>query len=43
MRADLPVDQLEAPPSVGDLLTEAGGEFGEQVAVLAGGSLGVEV
>ena len=43
MRADLPVDQLEAPPSVGDLLTEAGGEFGEQVAVLAGGGLGVEM
>jgi len=43
MRADLAVDELEATLGIGDLLVEAGGEFGEEVAVFAGGSFGVEV
>src|ERR1700722_7705051 len=43
MSADLAVDKLEAEPGIGDLLAEAGNEFGEEVAVFAGSGLGVEV
>jgi hypothetical protein len=43
MSADLAVDKLEAEPSIGDLLAEAGNEFGEKVAVFAGSCFGVEV
>ncbi len=43
MRADLPVDELEAAPRIGDLLAQAGGKLGEQVAVFACGGFGVEV
>ena len=35
--------RLEAAPGIGDLLAEARGELGEQVAVFAGGGFGVEV
>jgi hypothetical protein len=42
MGGDLAVDELEAALGVGDLLAEAGGEFGEEVAVFAGCGLGVE-
>ena len=43
MRADLAIDQLEAAPSLGDLLTEAGSELGEQVAMFPSGCFSVEV
>ncbi len=43
MGADLAVDELEAALGVGDLLAEVGGEFGEEVAVLAGSGFGIEV
>lgn len=43
MRADLAVDKLEATPRVGNLLAKAGGEFREEVAVLAGRGFSVEV
>ncbi len=43
MRADLPIDKLEAAPSVGDLLAKARGELGKEIAVFAGGGFGVEV
>jgi hypothetical protein len=43
MGADLAVDELEAAPGICDLLAEAGGELGEEVAVFAGGGFGIEV
>jgi hypothetical protein len=43
MGADLAVDELEAAPSIGDLLAEAGGELGEEVAVFTDGGFGIEV
>jgi hypothetical protein len=43
MSADLAIDKLEAAPSFGDLLAEAGSEFGEEVAVFARGSFGIAV
>src|SRR5580692_8344178 len=41
--ADLAVDKLEAALGIGDLLAEAGGKLGEEIAVFAGGRFGVEV
>ena len=41
--ADLAVDELEAALGIGDLLAQAGGEFGQQIAVFASGGFGVEV
>src|ERR1700678_377798 len=41
--ADLTVDELEASPCVADLLAQAGGELGEEVAVFARGGFGVEM
>jgi hypothetical protein len=43
MGAYLAVDELEAAPGIGDLLTEAGGKFGKQLAVFAGSGFSVEV
>lgn len=43
MRTDLAVDEFEAVLRIGDLLAQAGGEFGEEVAVCACGGFGVEV
>jgi hypothetical protein len=43
MGADLAINELEAILRIGDLLAEAAGEFGEEVAVFAGGGFGVEV
>ena len=43
MSADLAIDKLEAASSFGDLLAEAGSEFGEEVAVFARGSFGIAV
>jgi hypothetical protein len=43
MGADLAVDELEVALGIGDLLAEAGGELGEEVAVFAGDGLGVAV
>jgi len=43
MGLDLTVDEFEAALSIGDLLAEAGSEFGEQVAVFAGRVFGVAV
>jgi hypothetical protein len=43
MSADLAVDKLEAVPGIGDLLAEAGSEFGKEIAVFAGSCFGVEV
>ncbi len=43
MGADLAVDELKAALCVCDLLAEVGGEFGEEIAVFAGGGFGVEV
>jgi hypothetical protein len=43
MGFDLAVDQLEASLSIGDLFAEMSGEFGEEVAMFAGGSFGVDL
>ena len=43
MRADLAIDQFEAPPSISDLLAEAGSKLGEHVAVFAGGCFSIKV
>jgi hypothetical protein len=43
MGVDLSVDEFETSLGVGDLFAEAGGELGQQVAVFAGSSFGVEV
>ena len=43
MGADLAVDKLEATVCIGDLLAESCCEFGEQVAMFAGGRLSIEM
>ena len=43
MGRDLAIDELETGLGFGDLLTEAGGQFGEQIAMFEGGGFGVEM
>jgi hypothetical protein len=43
MSADLAVDKLEAALGIGDLLTEAGNEFSEEVAVFSGSCFDIAV
>ncbi len=43
MRTDLPIDKLEAVPSIGDLLAERRGEFGKEVAMFTRSSFGIQV
>lgn len=43
MRSNLAIDQFEAPPSIGDLLTQVRSKLGQQIAMFAGRSLRVHV
>lgn len=43
MGADLPIDEVETAFGIGDLLAQADGELGEEIAVIACGGLGIAV
>jgi hypothetical protein len=43
MRSDLAVDEFETALRIGDLLAEASGELGEEIAMFASGAFGVAV
>ena len=43
MRADLPVDKLEAPLRIGNLFAEAGRKLGQKIAVFERRGLRIEM